>query len=49
MASKKTKTVTVKQPGGKQPKSAVRDLSSAKTGSSIFQKADDRDRRLGRT
>ena len=58
MASKKTKAapaaahakhVAVKQAGAERPKSAVRDLSSVKTGSSIFSKADANNRRLGRT
>ncbi|MGW3196334.1 hypothetical protein ACWDBD_17445 [Streptomyces sp. NPDC001118] len=44
-----TKHVAVKQSGAERPKSAVRDLSSAKTGSSIFGKADAGNRRLGRT
>jgi hypothetical protein len=46
MASKKTKTV--KQSGAKPPKSAVQDLSSPKTGKSIFDRADAGNRRLGK-
>lgn len=48
-AAAHTKHVTVKQSGAQRPKSAVRDLSSKATGSSIFGKADAGNRRLGRT